>query len=62
MGNSKVQMLLFVLLFLFFYLAVQRHCNHTDISHVLIYLWFTAVVFELTLKVSRATCIPVKEV
>lgn len=60
--NSKEQLLFFVLLFLIFYWVVQRSCNHTDISHVLIYLCFTAVVFELALKVNGAICITGKGV
>lgn len=53
MVNSKEQMLLFVVLFLTFIGLYED----TDTSHVLIYLCFTDVVFELTLKVDGAVCV-----
>jgi len=58
MVNSKEQILFFVLLFLIF----NGFYKDTDVNHVLIYLYFTDVVFELTLKVNRAICITGKGV
>lgn len=58
MVNSKERMLLFVVLFLTF-VGLYKD---TDISHVLIYVCFTDVGFELTLKVNGAVCVAGKGV
>lgn len=56
MLNGKEQMFFFLSLFLIFIGLYKDNCNYTDINHVLIYLCFTAVVSELTLKVNSTIC------